>query len=109
MACRSKRGGLNRSTSTRPKQSAQEKAATTSFTASAYWKFESSPLQQRVMRTRVDVSRRILGGKRECLLPGPHDLPRAWPRIALDGRTSWFRGAPANEDGVGERRFPDQV
>src|SRR6516164_11843383 len=48
------------------------------------------------MRTRVDVSRRILGGKRECLLPGPHDLPRAWPRIALDGRTSWFRRAPAN-------------
>ena len=48
MACRSKRGGLNRSTPTRPKQSAQEKAATTSFTASAYWKFESSPLQRRV-------------------------------------------------------------
>jgi hypothetical protein len=52
MACRSKRGGqavdvdekeLNRSTPTRPKQSAQEKTATTSFTASAYWKFESTP------------------------------------------------------------------
>jgi hypothetical protein len=33
---------------TRPKQSAQEKGATTSFTASAYWKFESTPLQRRV-------------------------------------------------------------
>ena len=47
MACRSKRGGLNHSTPTRPKQSAQEKAAT-SFTASAYWKFESSPLRRGV-------------------------------------------------------------
>jgi len=28
------------------------------------------------------VSRRNLWGKRECLLPGRHDLPRAWPRIA---------------------------
>jgi hypothetical protein len=36
---------------TRPKQSAQEKGATTSFIASAYWKFESTPLQQRVGRT----------------------------------------------------------
>jgi hypothetical protein len=33
---------------TRPKQSAQEEGATTSFTASAYWKFKSTPLQQRV-------------------------------------------------------------
>jgi hypothetical protein len=33
---------------TRPKQSAQEKGATTSFTASAYWKFESTPLQRGV-------------------------------------------------------------
>ena len=45
-------GKLNRSTSTgaptRPKQSAQGKGATTSFTASAYWKFESRPLQRRV-------------------------------------------------------------
>jgi hypothetical protein len=39
---------LNRSTPTRPKQSAQEKAATSSFTASAYWKFESTPLQRGV-------------------------------------------------------------
>jgi len=43
---------LNRRTPTgaptRPKQSAQEKAATSSFTASAYWKFESIPLQRRV-------------------------------------------------------------
>ena len=31
---------------TRPKQSAQEKGATTSFAASAYWKFESTPLQR---------------------------------------------------------------
>jgi hypothetical protein len=38
---------LNRSTPTRPKQSAQEKAATSSFTASAYWKFESTPLRYR--------------------------------------------------------------
>jgi len=41
---------LNRSRSTgaltRPKQSAQEKRATTSFTTSAYWKFESTPLQR---------------------------------------------------------------
>src|SRR5215472_13680520 len=43
---------VNRSTPTgaptRPKQPAQEKGATTSFTASAYWKFESIPLQRRV-------------------------------------------------------------
>jgi hypothetical protein len=39
---------LNRSTPTRPKQSAQEKAATSSFTASAGWKFESTPLQRGV-------------------------------------------------------------
>jgi hypothetical protein len=38
---------------TRPKQSAQEKGATTSFTASAYWKFESTPLQQRVSELSV--------------------------------------------------------
>jgi len=42
---------VNRSTPTgaptRPKQPAQEKGATTSFTASAYWKFESIPLQRR--------------------------------------------------------------
>src|SRR5262249_3994368 len=46
---------LNRRTPTgaptRPKQSTQEKAPTSSFTASAYWKFESIPLQQRVERT----------------------------------------------------------
>jgi hypothetical protein len=44
---------LNRSTPTRPKQSAQEKAATSSFTASAYWKFESTPLQRRVCELSV--------------------------------------------------------
>jgi hypothetical protein len=38
---------------TRPKQSAQEKGATTSFTASAYWKFESTPLQRRVNEPSV--------------------------------------------------------
>ena len=50
-------GELNRSTSTgaptRPKQSAQGKGATTSFTAPAYWKFESTPLQQRVCEPSV--------------------------------------------------------
>ena len=48
---------LNRRTPTgaptRPKQSAQEKAATSSFTASAYWKFESIPLQRRVNKLLV--------------------------------------------------------
>jgi hypothetical protein len=39
-----------------PRQPAQEKGATTSFTASAYWKFESIPLQRRVARTSVRES-----------------------------------------------------
>jgi hypothetical protein len=41
------RAGTSTGSLTRPKQSAQEKGATTSFTASAYWKFESTPLQER--------------------------------------------------------------
>src|SRR5215472_17062291 len=71
MACRSKRGGLNRSTPTRPKQSAQEKAATTSFTASAYWKFESSPLQRRVEQTLRGAHRHRAG-----LAPGWDEITK---------------------------------
>src|SRR5215472_4056834 len=51
---------LNRRTPTgaptRPKQSAQEKAATSSFTASAYWKFESIPLQRGVCELSVTLN-----------------------------------------------------
>src|SRR6516162_5166085 len=89
MACRSKRGGLNRSTPTRPKQSAQEKAATTSFTASAYWKFESSPLQGRVREPSVPLApepevrvvRRLARSHDEPLVPAglPDPLGAAPP------------------------------
>ena len=47
------RAGTSTGSLTRPKQSAQEKGATTSFTASAYWKFESTPLQERVSELSV--------------------------------------------------------
>jgi hypothetical protein len=49
---------------TRPKQSAQEKGATTSFTASAYWKFESTPLQRRV---RHELGNRLKKGPQRCV------------------------------------------
>jgi hypothetical protein len=87
---------LNRSTPTRPKQSAQEKAPTSSFTASAYWKFESTPLQQTVWSLagiRVPTSRsrtfpRVLrAAAASAVGRDAHDAAiwRQWAIISLPG------------------------
>jgi len=47
---------------TRPKQPGASKDATTSFTAPAYWKFESSPLQRRVNKLSVPLEMMLVEG-----------------------------------------------